>query len=182
VRHRQKRAGFVTPPDATIYALRGDRVVIECELFNEEDEVEWTWNEANIDRDPRCSLEDYGYIRRLVIKDIVPADSGSIATVQLANDVLQSTVMVDETPVEFVTKLERKTVAIAGEVTTLSVELSHNAERVVWYFDGKEIGEETPGFRIVADGIVQALQVLKVRKKRLVGEKRKNFLLKKKEK
>lgn len=47
----------MTPPDSTIYALRGDRVVIECELFNEEDEVEWSWNDANIDRDPRCSIE-----------------------------------------------------------------------------------------------------------------------------
>lgn len=92
VRHRQKRAGFVTPPDSIIYALRGDRVVIECELFNEEDEVEWTWNDAHIDRDDRCSIEDYGYIRRLVIRDILPSDSETRATVQLANDILSSTV------------------------------------------------------------------------------------------
>ncbi|KAI6227724.1 hypothetical protein M3Y99_01223100 [Aphelenchoides fujianensis] len=161
IRHRQKRAGFVTPPEHTIYALRGDRVVIECELFNEEDEVEWSWNDANIDRDPRCSLEDYGYIRRLVIKDIVPADSGSVATVQLANDILSTTVMVDETPVEFVRKLERRTTAIAGEVTVLNVELSHNAEQVRWFFNGQQITAETPGYRLVSDGIVQALQILK---------------------
>ncbi|KAI6223322.1 hypothetical protein M3Y95_00877500 [Aphelenchoides besseyi] len=160
-RHRQKRAGFVTPPEHTIYALRGDRVVIECELFNEEDEVEWTWNDANIDRDPRCSFEDYGYIRRLVIKDIVPADSGSIATVQLSNDILSTTVLVDETPVEFVRKLERKTIAIAGEVTMLNVELSHNAEQVRWFFNGQLIAADATGYRIIADGIVQALQIMK---------------------
>ncbi|KAI6180537.1 hypothetical protein M3Y98_00731100 [Aphelenchoides besseyi] len=160
-RHRQKRAGFVTPPEHTIYALRGDRVVIECELFNEEDEVEWTWNDANIDRDPRCSFEDYGYIRRLVIKDIVPADSGSIATVQLSNDILSTIVLVDETPVEFVRKLERKTIAIAGEVTMLNVELSHNAEQVRWFFNGQQIAADATGYRIISDGIVQALQILK---------------------
>lgn len=130
-------------------------------MFNEEDGVEWLWNDAHIDRDPRCSIEDYGYIRRLVIRDILPSDSGSTATVQLANDILTSKVMVDETPVEFVQKLERKTTVIAGEVSTLTVELSHAAEKVAWYFNGQEITSQTTGYRLIADGVVQALQILK---------------------
>lgn len=111
------------------------------------------------DREPRCSLEDYGYIRRLVIRDILPSDSGSIATVQYEHQALNSTVMVDETPVEFIQKLERKTLAIAGEIATLTVELSHSAEKVVWTFNGETIGTETSGYRLISDGVVQALQV-----------------------
>jgi hypothetical protein len=67
--------------------------------------------------------------------------------------------MVDETPVEFIQKLERKTTAIAGEIATLTVELSHNAEKITWHFNGEEIRVDSAGYRLVSDGVVQALQV-----------------------
>lgn len=40
-----------------------------------------------------------------------------------------------------------------------SVELSHAAGKVTWYFNGEEIHPESAGYRLISDGVVQALQV-----------------------
>jgi hypothetical protein len=39
--------------------------------------------------------------------------------------------------------------------------LSHNAEKVTWYFNGNEIQSDSSGYRLISDGVVQALQILK---------------------
>ena len=112
-----------------------------------------------MDRDERCTIEDYGYIRRLIVSDAVPVDSGSVAAVHLGADTRRSTIHVEETPVEFVRRLERRTVVTAGEMSALTVELSHAAESVAWFFNNVEIDASNAAYRIINDGAVQALQV-----------------------
>uniref|UniRef100_A0A914Q3L7 Immunoglobulin I-set domain-containing protein n=1 Tax=Panagrolaimus davidi TaxID=227884 RepID=A0A914Q3L7_9BILA len=110
-RHRQKRGGFVETPDSEVYALRGDTVAIECELFNEHDHVNWTINNKPVSSDPRAVSEEQGYIRRLLIRNIVPDDTGLETAVELDGMKFTTKVNVDETPVEFTKKLERKIIA-----------------------------------------------------------------------
>lgn len=83
IRHRQRRAGFVSLPDAEILALRGDTAVVECELFNEEDNVTWTINGQPVSSEPRAAIEDYAYIHKILVRDVVPTDTGMTITVTL---------------------------------------------------------------------------------------------------
>uniref|UniRef100_A0A1I7SFQ9 Ig-like domain-containing protein n=1 Tax=Bursaphelenchus xylophilus TaxID=6326 RepID=A0A1I7SFQ9_BURXY len=160
-RQRKKREGFVSMPDDVIYAFRGDRVVVECELYNEDDRVEWLINGKPTSSDPRCSFDDFGYLRRLVVRDIVPDDSNTKITVTFNDTSATSTIMVDETPVEFERKLDYRTTAKLGEVCTLSVVLSHVAEKVTWYFNSIPVDQHDPTFRIIDEKTIQALQILK---------------------
>src|SRR5690606_9466415 len=129
-RHRQKRGGFVETPDSEVYALRGDTVAVECELFNEEDHVSWTINGKPVSSDPRAQSEEQGYIRRVIIRDIVPGDTGLVVAVELDGAKFESVIKVDETPVEFTKKLEHRTTAPMTQVCTLAVELTHEAQRI----------------------------------------------------
>ncbi|KAI1719915.1 immunoglobulin i-set domain-containing protein [Ditylenchus destructor] len=163
IRHRQRRAGFVSLPDAEILALRGDTAVVECELFNEEDNVTWTINGQPVSSEPRAVIEDYAYIHKLLVRDVIPTDSGMTVTVTLGHQTFESVLKVEEIPVEFARKLDWKRVGIVSQTLRLTAELSHQAERVEWFHNGEKIREGDESYRISFSGLVQNLELLNIK-------------------
>lgn len=94
IKHRQRRAGFVALPESEIFALRGDTITVECELFNESDNVTWKINGKPVNSEPRARIDDYAYIHRLVVESAVPEDSGMVVSVALDHEEFKSVIKV----------------------------------------------------------------------------------------
>lgn len=160
MRKRVERHGFAATPLSTTYALRDDKVVIECELYHEDQSIEWFINGKPYQSGQRYETEEYAYLRRLIIHEAVPTDSGTVISATSEGATFSTVLSVDETPAEFVRKLERRTTGTLGETLTLTVEISHETQHVAWYKDGEKIGDST-SFKILSQGTTHALQVLK---------------------
>uniref|UniRef100_A0A915ER06 Titin n=1 Tax=Ditylenchus dipsaci TaxID=166011 RepID=A0A915ER06_9BILA len=163
IRHRQRRAGFVSLPESEILALRNDTVTVECELFNEEDTVSWLINGQPVSSEPRARIEDYAYIHRVVISGVVPADTGLVVSVTLGQQTFESALKVDETPVQFARKLDWKKTGIVGKDLVLSADLSHKAdeadERIIWLHNGERISDSDPHYNMSFSGLTPKLEL-----------------------
>ncbi|KHJ90100.1 fibronectin type III domain protein [Oesophagostomum dentatum] len=152
-RRRMRKSGFVSTPGAEVMALRGDTVRFECELVNENDEVEWFINDKSFAADARATEESDGFLRILTITDLTPKDSGMTVEVRLGENVATSKVIVEDTLAEIVKRLERRTTGKEGEDVALSIELDHEAQEVTWYKDEKIISN-TEKLQIVNEDTV----------------------------
>uniref|UniRef100_A0A1I8BVF3 Ig-like domain-containing protein n=1 Tax=Meloidogyne hapla TaxID=6305 RepID=A0A1I8BVF3_MELHA len=164
-RHRTMRKGFVSLPDPELTASRGDTVVFECELFNEGDNVHWQINGKSLNEfnDVRCSIQNYAYIRQLTIENVIPKDSGLRVQITLEGQTHQSTLNVEEVPVEFAEKLPRKVIANVGDTTaTISAVLTHDcAKNICWYHNGQPLFTDNT-YQIINEGCICSLLVREI--------------------
>ncbi|VDM43005.1 unnamed protein product, partial [Toxocara canis] len=140
-RQRKRREGFVSLPNQKYQALRGDTARIECELFNEEDDVIWQINGKPISDDSRCVEESDGYMRTLFVTKLTPADTGTVISMRIGEHYSETVLIVEETAVEIKDRLPQRSVGTADNDLNLSVTLSHEAQNVNWFFNGQPIEE-----------------------------------------
>ncbi|KAK5977936.1 Fibronectin type III domain protein, partial [Trichostrongylus colubriformis] len=150
-RRRMRKEGFISTPGAEVLALRGDTVRFECELVEENDEVEWFINDKPFTTESRSKEDSSGPIRSLIITDLKPEDTGMIVEVRLGSSVAKSKVTVEETFAEIVKRLERRTVGKENEPVVLRIELDHPAKDVKWTKDDKVL-TDSEKYDIVSEG------------------------------
>ncbi|RCN24401.1 fibronectin type III domain protein, partial [Ancylostoma caninum] len=78
-------------------------------------------------------------LRILIIRDLVPKDTGTVVEVRLGDSVATSKLIVEDTLAEITKRLERKTTGKEGESVVLSVELDHEPKEVAWFKDERPI-------------------------------------------
>ncbi|CAJ0950227.1 unnamed protein product, partial [Mesorhabditis belari] len=138
-RRRKRREGFVSVPDSRILALRGDSIKFECELANEEDEMEWFINGKPVKDEPKATIVNKGIIRHLILSNVSPKDSNIVISGQISSAVFESKLIVEETPVIIESKLARKTICKEGEPFTIKVKLNHGTKSVRWLKDNEDL-------------------------------------------
>ncbi|KAK6057427.1 hypothetical protein COOONC_05057 [Cooperia oncophora] len=150
-RRKMRKDGFVSTPGAEVLALRGDTVRFECELVDENDEVEWLINGKPFTTEPRSKKESSGPIRTLIITDLKPEDTGMMVEVRLGVNGATSRITVEETFAEITKRLERRTVGKENEPVILAIELDHAPKDVKWTKDDKVV-TDSEKYEITSDG------------------------------
>ncbi|TKR69832.1 hypothetical protein L596_021933 [Steinernema carpocapsae] len=140
-RHRQKRAGFVSLPTKEVFALRGDKVILEVELYNEEDQIELST--ASL---PLLTLESqlnlWTSCATSSSRTSFPrTPAWKLLSHWTSNNILRSSR--DESPVEFVAKLDRKTTGDLDQDVKLVAELNHKSDVVEWSKNNEPIEAST---------------------------------------
>lgn len=154
--HKRSR-GFALPPDQEILAFRNDTVKIECELFNKEDEINWTINGKPATDDIRCTEIVDGYLRILQIENVVPEDTGVIVTANLHEHSAESCLVIEDVPVEIIEKLPRKITGKMDGFVKLSITVSYPTENCQWFFNNEQLIENNDHYEIKVEGNVYSL-------------------------
>lgn len=68
---------------------------------------------------------------------------------------------IEEVPVEFINKLPRRAIATIGETITLSVEISHEADKITWLYNGRPVDESfgSSCFKILSSETIHSLEL-----------------------
>lgn len=156
--HKRPR-GFVLPPDREILAFRNDTVKIECEVFNEDDKINWTINGRAAMDDERCTEVVDGFLRILQIENVVPEDTGLIIIVNLGEHSAESRLIIEDIPVEITEKLPHKMKGKMDDFVKLSITVSHAAENCQWYFDNKQLIENNDQYEVNVEGKICSLLI-----------------------
>lgn len=157
-RVRKRRTGFFQAPDKEIIAFRGDTVKIECELVNNDD-FTWFINNKPAREDSRCTEEVDSLIRILTIINISLDDNETVIVAKVGDIVAETIIRVEDTPVEIVELLPRRSFGKCGEDVTLAVSVTHPGYSVIWEFNGEELSQDDENYVIVAKANTYALTI-----------------------
>ncbi|XP_076159377.1 obscurin-like protein 1a [Alosa pseudoharengus] len=137
--------------------VSGDDLILAIEVSRANAPVQWYCNEKLLVEDSRTHIETYGTLRKLIITDIRPSDSGKY-TCDAVNDKMMTVVKVQEPPVTIVNKKEvNKVTGYESESITLEVELSREKPAVRWMKDWTPVNNER--FRIGYKGTTHYLTI-----------------------
>lgn len=56
--------------------VAGDDLILACEVSRANAPVQWYCNDRQLTSDDRTYIESYGTLRKLILSDILPSDSG----------------------------------------------------------------------------------------------------------
>lgn len=56
--------------------MTGDDLILACEVSRASAPVQWYCNDRLLTSDSRTSIESYGALRKIIISDVQPSDSG----------------------------------------------------------------------------------------------------------
>ncbi|CAG9530817.1 unnamed protein product, partial [Cercopithifilaria johnstoni] len=158
-RVRKRPSGFVLPPQRQILAFRNDTVKIECEVFNEEDKINWTINGKPATDDIRCTEVVDGYLRILQIKSVVPEDTDMVITASIHEHSAESRLIVEDIPVEIIEKLPRKITAKMDDSVKLSITVSHPDQNCQWFFNKEQLIENNDRYEVNVEGNICSLLI-----------------------
>ncbi|VDO31040.1 unnamed protein product, partial [Onchocerca flexuosa] len=160
IRRARKRSSiFALPPDQEILAFRSDTVKIECEVFDEDDEINWLINGKPIKDDKRCSVVVDGYLRILQIDKVIPEDSGTIITANLPLQSAESYLIVEDIPVEIIEKLPHKITGKMDDFVKLSITVSHPNQNFQWFFNNEQLIENNNLYEVIVEDNVYSLLI-----------------------
>uniref|UniRef100_A0A915PMX8 Titin n=1 Tax=Setaria digitata TaxID=48799 RepID=A0A915PMX8_9BILA len=152
-RTHKRLSGFAVSPEQEISAFRNDIVKIECELFNETDEINWIINGKPAINDERCTEISDGYLRILQIVNVVPEDTGTIITANVHEHYAECRLIIDDTPVEIIEKLPRRISGKIDDFVKLSVTVSHPTENCQWFFNNEHLIENNDQYEVTVEGV-----------------------------
>uniref|UniRef100_A0A1I7VXR7 non-specific serine/threonine protein kinase n=1 Tax=Loa loa TaxID=7209 RepID=A0A1I7VXR7_LOALO len=158
-RVHKRPSGFVLLPDQEILAFRNDTVKIECEVFNEEDKINWMINGKLVTDDIRCTEVEDGYLRILQIENVVPEDTGMIITANLHEHSAESRLIVEDIPVEITEKLPHKITGKMDDFIKLSITVSHPTENCQWFFNNEQLIKNNDHYEVNVEGNVYSLLI-----------------------
>lgn len=157
-RIRKKRIGFIQAPDKEVIAFRGDTIKIECELVSENG-FTWLVNGKPAGEYSRCTEEVSEMTRTLTIMNIAPEDDNTVVIAKVRDIIAETIVHVEDTPVEIIEPLPRRSFGKCGENVILAVKVSHPPHFSVWKFNGEELSQNDDNYVIAKDGNIHTLTI-----------------------
>uniref|UniRef100_A0A3B4VJT8 Obscurin like cytoskeletal adaptor 1a n=1 Tax=Seriola dumerili TaxID=41447 RepID=A0A3B4VJT8_SERDU len=137
----------------------GDDLILACEVSRANAPVQWYCNERLLINDSRTYIESYGTLRKIIISNIQPSDSGKYVC-DAVDDKMISVVRI-QVPrvVEFLTELHNTTV-LEGEDATFKCVVSPEDVQLVWLMDNEAItlGDR---FQATRNGLCHTLVIKK---------------------
>ncbi|TNN80847.1 Obscurin-like protein 1 [Liparis tanakae] len=113
----------------------GDDLILACEVSRDNAPVQWFWNDKLLTSDPRTHIESYGTLRKIIISNIQPSDSGKY-TCDAVDDKMVNVVRIQEPAVTFVNKEDDVVVTgYEAESATLTSYVSKESAQVRWLKD-----------------------------------------------
>ncbi|VDK68030.1 unnamed protein product, partial [Onchocerca ochengi] len=158
-RVRKRSSIFALPPDQEILAFRNDTVKIECEVFNQEDKINWLINGKPITDDKRCTEIMDGYLRILQIDKVVPEETGTIITANLREQSAESYLIIEDIPVEIIEKLPHKITGKMDDFVKLSITVSHPDQNFQWFFNNEQLIGNNNHYEIIVEDNVYSLLI-----------------------
>ncbi|XP_070786390.1 obscurin-like protein 1a [Enoplosus armatus] len=118
--------------------VAGDDLILACELSRANAPVQWYCNDSLLTSDSRTYIESYGTLRKIIISNVQPSDSGKYVC-DAVDDKMISVVRI-QVPrvVEFLTELHNTTV-LEGEDAIFKCVVSPEDIQLVWLMDNEAI-------------------------------------------
>uniref|UniRef100_A0A8C9RW87 Obscurin-like protein 1 n=1 Tax=Scleropages formosus TaxID=113540 RepID=A0A8C9RW87_SCLFO len=135
----------------------GGDLILACEVSRPNAPVQWYCNERLLSSDSRTSIESYGTVRKLILSELQPSDSGKY-TCDAVDDKMVTVVKVQEPPVQFLNK-DKANVAIGyeNESVTLTAQVSRDNATVQWMRDWTLLSGDR--FHMSSEGSVRLLTI-----------------------
>ncbi|KAJ8253111.1 hypothetical protein GJAV_G00209250 [Gymnothorax javanicus] len=122
--------------------VTGDDLILACEVSRSNAPVQWYCNGRLLNPDVRTHIDSYGTVRKLVLKELCPSDSGEYVC-DAVDDKMVTLVKVQEPPVKFLNKERANLVTgFENESVTLSAMTSRDTAKVKWLKDWTQISGE----------------------------------------
>ncbi|XP_077422211.1 obscurin-like protein 1a [Vanacampus margaritifer] len=140
----------------------GDDLILACELSRANAPVQWYCNDRLLDSDSRTRIECCGTLRKIIISNVQPSDSGKYIC-DAVDDKMISVVRIQEPPVTFLNK-EDDIVATGyeAESVTLTSFVSKESALVRWLKDWTPIEGER--FQALVEGHRRTLTIAPLRR------------------
>lgn len=137
--------------------MAGDELILACEVSRPNAPVQWFCNDQLLSSDSRVYIESYGTLRKIIISDIQPSDSGKYVC-DAVDDKMVSIVRVQDSPVTFINKEEDIVlIGYEAESITLSSYVSKDSALVRWVKDWTPVEGER--FKCLMDGYKRTLTI-----------------------
>lgn len=115
--------------------MAGDDLILACEVSRASAPVQWYCNDRLLTNDSRTDIECYGTLRKIIISNVQPSDSGKYIC-DAVDDKMISVVRIQETPVTFINKEDDIVVTgYEAESVTLTSFVSKENALVRWLKD-----------------------------------------------
>ncbi|XP_061686423.1 obscurin-like protein 1a [Syngnathoides biaculeatus] len=139
----------------------GEELILACEVSHENAPVQWYCNDKVLVSDSRTNIESYGTLRKIIISNVQPSDSGKYIC-DAVDDKMISIVRI-QVPrvVEFLTELQNTTV-LEGEDATFKCVISPENVQMVWFMDN-EVINPSDRVQITQNGLCHTLVIRKCR-------------------
>ncbi|KAM7375287.1 hypothetical protein PAMA_014403 [Pampus argenteus] len=122
--------------------VAGDELILACEVSRSSAPVQWYCNDRLLINDSRTYIECYGTLRKIIISNVQPSDSGKYVC-DAVDDKMISVVRVQEPPVTFVNKEDDIVVTgYEAESVTLTSYVSKESALVRWLKDWTSVEGE----------------------------------------
>ncbi|XP_012714433.2 obscurin-like protein 1a isoform X1 [Fundulus heteroclitus] len=142
--------------------MAGDDLILACEVSRSNAPVQWYCNDKLLNSNSRTFIESCGTLRKLIISNMQPADSGKYVC-DAVNDKLINIIRIQEPPVTFVNKEDDIVVTgYEAESVTLTSYVSKESALVRWLKDWTPVEGER--FRELMDGHKRSLTIQPVRR------------------
>ncbi|XP_054646786.1 obscurin-like protein 1a isoform X1 [Dunckerocampus dactyliophorus] len=140
----------------------GDDLILACEVSRANAPVQWYCNDKLLVNDSRTCIECYGTLRKIIISNVQPSDSGKYIC-DAVDDMLISIVRIQEPPVTFVNKEDDIVVTgYEAESVTLTSCVSKDSALVRWLKDWTPVEGER--FQALIEGHRRTLTIAPLRR------------------
>ncbi|XP_029308607.1 obscurin-like protein 1a [Cottoperca gobio] len=142
--------------------VAGEDLILACEVSRANAPVQWYCNEKLLTSDSRTYIESCGTLRKIIISNIQPSDSGKYVCDAVDNKMI-SNVRIQEPPVTFVNKEDDIVVTgYEAESVTLTSYVSKDSALVHWLKDWTAVEGER--YRALTEGHKRTLTIEPLRR------------------
>lgn len=143
---------FVTAPEKHLSGLQGDTLEIICQLTDKNEKVIWQREDFVISEttDTFKIIDNKQGEHKLIIKNVQPTDSATYSAT-VGSEKKITAVEIEALPVQFLNKLNKRTVANEEENVSLTVDIQRPSNEVAWFKDGKPIDVDNARYSISQD-------------------------------
>ncbi|KAK9523994.1 hypothetical protein VZT92_017865 [Zoarces viviparus] len=142
--------------------VAGDDLILACEVSRANAPVQWYCNDKLLTSDPRTYIESSGTLRKMIISNVQPSDSGKYVC-DAADEKMISVVRIQEPAVTFVNKEDDIVVTgYEAESVTLTSYVSKESALVRWMKDWTPVEGERS--RALTEGHKRTLTIEPLRR------------------
>nr|XP_020476185.1 obscurin-like protein 1 [Monopterus albus] len=118
--------------------VAGDDLILACDVSRASAPVQWYCNDRLLTNDCRTNIESYGTLRKIIISNVQPSDSGKYVCDAVGDKMISVVRIQVPRVVEFLTELHNTTV-LEGEDATFKCVVSPEDVHLVWLMDSEVI-------------------------------------------